>query len=444
MTTYQYTLGSAEYMVQLFPNPVFADKDLGFNTYADVIKHYTVNSLEADGIDFSEVDVHEQNGMYAIKIIGHASLETLKKFGKRHNELFSKDYAQKAIAGVSLLKELNVWNPMEGYWVNKNQGDGPCKWALFPPLGLNVIGQRGMTLMHYPPWAVLTAGTFDNAMTMQRWTRILEAAGINESDTNFYKTFIDVNPIAAPGSGQSEYPNDYFPIMMASGFFDGPKGSGRDYIRSMMEIYLSPPDHPEDAKYTLPLLICGSPLYDPQAPGWFRAAYTDILPQEDNIPQVNVLQTGKFKIYPDSEKETPYMICNHMIAAGVTGKCTNDPASIPDIRQYEAQDLVAATFLKLYHDNPSIDPADAKKQACQRWFGNDKGYVKPNPPDSKDKALICALAQVDLFFVPTPTPHPKYTMEEALKRCAGADPLDDPCACGIKPDGPKGDEIDCS
>ena len=345
MNSYQYSLGSVEILNQLFPNPAYADKKLGFNTYADVIKHYTTNSLKADGIKFNKVSVSQKKGFYLIRLEGKQSKKLYSKFAKRHRKLFSAQYAQKAIAGVSLLKQLNVWNPMAGYHVNDNTADGKSKWALFPPLGLNVIGQRGMLLMHYPPWAVLQAGTFENAMTMQRWGRVLSSTGIKSKDTRYYKTIIDVNPIAAPGSGESEYPNDYFPIMMASGFFDGP--DERDYIRSMMELYLTPPDHPKDAKYTLPLIICGSPLYDPQAPGWFRTAYTDILPKnKTGIPEVNVLQVGKFKIHPNSKRETPYMIANHMIAAGVTGRCTDNAAKIPDIRQYEAQDLVAATFFK--------------------------------------------------------------------------------------------------
>ena len=225
--------------------------------------------------------------------------------------------------------------------------------------------------------------------------------------------------------------------MMASGFFDG--SSDRDYIRSMLDLYLTPPGWPEDRKYTLPLLICGSPLYDPQAPGWFRVAYTDILPQDKHgVPQINVMQVGKFRVRPDSPRETPYLIGNHMIAAGVTGRCTDKPEEIPDIRQYEAQDLVAATFLKLYHDNPNIEPEEAKRQACLRWYGNETGTGAPLPPVEDDKRIICALAQMDLFFEPLPKPHPKYTYEEALERCKEATQQDNPCFGNIKPPAEEG------
>lgn len=443
MTTHRYSLGPVRVLNELFPAAKFANKELKFRHQADVIRHYTQNSLNADrihGVD--QVKIIKENEEYIIELSGTTPLELLKTFGDRHKKIFNAENARKAIRGKKLMERFGVWNPMNNYSVNKNPADGTSKWTLFPPLGLNVMGQKGLLLLHYPPWAVLQAGTFENAMTMQRWGRLLTAAGVPEEEVDLYKTFIDVNPVAAPGSGESEYPNDYMPIMMASAFFDGP--SDRDYIKSMLELYLTPPGWPEDSKYTLPLLICGSPLYDPQAPGWFRTAYTDILPQLKgessgvtySIPLVDVMQTGKFKVKPDSKRETPYFIGNHMIAAGVTGKCTKDPSQIPDIRQYEAQDLVAATFLKLYTENPNLEPEEAKVQACKRWYGNETGTGAPAPPDPNDALTLCALAQMDLFFTPNP-PSPTYNFEQACKRCLEAKEKNNPCGVPIGPTDPR-------
>ena len=125
-----------------------------------------------------------------------------------------------------------------------------------------------------------------------------------------------------------------------------------------------------------------------------------------------------------------------MIAAGVTGRCTDDPSTIPDIRKYEAQDLVAATFLRLCADNPDLSPEAAKVQTCQRWFGNDDGSGAPNPPNDEDRLSICALAQMDLFFNPVP-PKPVYTFEQARQRCMDARDNENPCSGGIAPTDPK-------
>ncbi len=315
--------------------------------------------------------------------------------------------------------------------MNDSKTDGKCKWHLFLPLGLNLTGQKGVLLMHYPPWQVLQQGDFLNCMTMHRWNTVLQAAGIPKEEIRFFRTIVDVNPIAAPGSGQSEYENDYFPIMMASGFFHGPEE--RDYIRSMLELYLNPPGH--EGEHTLPLLVCGSPLYDPQAPGWFRVTYKDQIPPDPKTGEVpiDVLQAGDVRIREDSARPTPYMVGNHMIAAGVTGKCTDDPSKIPDIRKYEAQDLVAASFLKYCAENPSMTAEEAKKKACQRYFQNDTGEGEPNPADPKDALAICALAQMDLFFCPEPLPHPKYSYEMALKRCREHSAHANPCSKAIGP-----------
>ena len=399
MNSIKYIFGSAKYLDQLFPPAKYANNDLMLRNYPDVIRHYTMNSLKADGFGKIEkkdnkvgyeVKVELINGEYHIQITAKDSLEKLSLFAERHSAIFSADYAQKAIKGKKLLEKLNVWNPMKGYPVNQYPKDADSLWHLFPPLGLNVIAQKGLLLMHYPPWSIIQGGTFENAMTMLRWGQLLSCVGFSTDDVELYKTIIDVNPIAAPGSGESEYPVDYFPIMMAAGFFDSPKRSNRDYIRSMLELYLCPPDWPEKNKYTLPLLICGSELYDPQCPGWFRTAFKDILPKDDyGTPQVQVMQTGTFKLRPDSKRETPYMISNHMIAASVTGKCTEDETKVPNIRQYEAQDLVAAQFLKEYDQDPNINPYKARENAFIKWYGSkevmkkNNEYISPSPEDEK-------------------------------------------------------------
>jgi hypothetical protein len=437
MAEVDYVLGSVEAIRELYPPAKFATspvrydgKPVVLNDDLDVVRHYTENSLDADGFAGFQVAVREEDGLFKVRIGAGGPIDRLRAFADRHTLVLSPAAAGKAVAGMRLLKDLGVWNPLAGFRVNESPSDGECKWNLLPPLGLNLIGQKGLLLMHYPPWQIVEEGTFLDCMTMNRWNTVLEAAGVPKEQLSFFRTIVDVNPIAAPGSGQSEYPNDYFPIMMASAFFDGP--GDRDYLRSMLELYLAPPGG-GGQRYTLPLLVCGSPLYDPQAPGWFRTRYKDHLPTRDGIPQMEVLQAGSVRVRPDSERATPYLGANHMIAAGVTGGCTCDPSKIPDIRKYEAQDLVAASFLYAYAKDPDLDPLEAKRRACQRWFGNDDGSGAPKPADPRDAQVICALAQMDLFFCPTPKPHSKYGFEEAMQRCAEAANGFDPCCAPIRP-----------
>ena len=433
MASLTYNLGTIKNISPLYPPVKHLDPQVGIKTDCELIAHYTTSSMQLDGLADASCKVTKTRTAYRVELQAKAPLGQLKEFAARHQAMLSSKVGGKALAGMKLMQKLGVWNPMDGYPVNTSPTDGKCKWSVFLPHGMGILNQHAVMLLHYPPWQALREASYLNNMTLQRWVRLLTAVGIPDADR--YKTIMDVNPVAAPGSGQSEYPNDYFPIMMASAFFDS--GRGCDYIRSMLELLLNP-THAKKRRFTLPLLVGGSPLYDPQAPGWLKAAFKDSMPKDANgIPQAAVMQTGTLRIRNGSKRETPYMITNHMIAAGVTGRCTSDPSTIPDIRQYEAQDLVAASFLQAYADNPDIDPAAAREKACLRWFGNKQGTGAPNPPNAKDKLTLCALAQMDLFFSPQPLPHPTYTMEEALKRCQEAAAHGDPCAACIapKPDG---------
>ena len=123
------------------------------------------------------------------------------------------------------------------------------------PLGMPMINHRAVTLLHYPPIVALQHADYLHNNTLIRWQRLLDRIGV--PDVDLYHSILDVNPIAAPGSGESEYPNDFFPINLTSLFFDN-DFEGLDYVRSMLELTLDPPANAGNPQ-TLPLLVCGSP-----------------------------------------------------------------------------------------------------------------------------------------------------------------------------------------
>lgn len=430
--------GSRTYQERLYPDPARLDpatrKALKLDSHADVIAHFTRSSLAEDGIQIEPGSLAVSAGdggtgyMVSFRALP-AFARQAEQFAAMHVAMLDPRCAGLALEGADACRQTPAWNPMAGYPVNRS--DGLSEWLPCLPLGMPIANHQAVTLLHYPPIVAYRTVDYLNNMTLRRWAQILVCAGIEEPRR--YHAIVDVNPIAAPGSGESEYPNDYFPINLTSMFFDN-DAAGHTYVRSMLELMLDPPAN-ADNPLTLPLLVCGSPLYDPQAPGWFRTRFKDQLPKDANgSPTAEVLQAGFVQVRSGSPKKTPYMIANHMIAAGVTGRCTSDPSRIPDIRKYEAQDLVAATFLRLCAEaagrGEAVDPAAAKAQACQRWFGppaagggNADGGGAPNPADADDRLTICALAQMDLCFNPK-TISPTYTYEQALARCrakGGAD-----------------------
>jgi hypothetical protein len=119
------------------------------------------------------------------------------------------------------------------------------------------------------------------------------------------------------------------------------------------------------------------------------------------------------------------MIANHMIAAAVMGRCSNNPAV--DIRRYEAQDLVAVSFLKQLADDPTMTPAQAGLNATREWFGNDDGAGVPNPAADKAR-IICINAQMDLIW------DLRENWAQAAVRCATlTNGTNNPCAPGCAP-----------
>lgn len=408
--------GGAEYQRRIYPNPADLAPGAELPTYEAVIAHFTTTSLQQDRVGYVDgsVRVMASDEGYVVSITPQPGHEAeVRAFAEAHVRLLDRRHAGLALEGADACQATPMWNPMAGYPVNHS--DGPCEWLPCLPLGLPMVHHRAVTLLHYPPIIALRNADYFNNNTLRRWAQVLECVGIPRDESTLYHSILDVNPIAAPGSGQSEYPNDYFPSGLTSLFYDD-ETRGLTYVRTMLELMLNPPSN-EGNPYTLPLLVCGSPLYDPQAAGWFRTRYRDQLPRDKNgSPTVDVLQAGLVRLNPSSEKLTPYMVANHMIAAGVTGRCTDDPTKIPNISKYEAQDLVAATFLKLFHDQPAIHPEEAARQACQRWFGADDGSGAPKPAAEADQLIMCALAQVDLCF-DVEKLLPMYTYEEATRRC---------------------------
>jgi hypothetical protein len=411
--------GNRDYHERIFPNPSLLYRSTNLNTYEDVIAHFTSSSLAEDGIEIKNgslrVTLGAGNDGYTISFdpLPQFALQAAQ-FAEMHVKMLDDRHSGLALTGADACKLTPAWNPMAGYPVNGK--DGPSEWLPYLPLGMPIANHLAVTLLHYPPIIAYRTADYLNNNTLRRWAQILSCVGVDQPQR--YHSILDVNPIAAPGSGESEYENDYFPINLTSLYFDNDQG-GLTYVRSMLDLMLDPPANREHP-FTLPLLVGGSPLYDPQAPGWFRTRYKADLPASKGIPMAAVLQVGYVKINPNSQKRTPYMIANHMIAAGVKGACTDDPSKIPNIQKFEAQDLVAASFLAQFADaarhGRTITPEDAKAIACQRWFGALNGDGAPNPPNQNDRLTICALAQMDMCFDPVKV-LPMYTYEQAKERC---------------------------
>jgi hypothetical protein len=84
-----YVLGAAVDLEHLFPEPKYANSDVGFRDYCDVIAHYTHNSTMADALGDVSVDVRAVGGDYVVHLDGGDDQASLDRFAARHVELFS-------------------------------------------------------------------------------------------------------------------------------------------------------------------------------------------------------------------------------------------------------------------------------------------------------------------------------------------------------------------
>jgi hypothetical protein len=247
-------------------------------------------------------------------------------------------------------------------------------WQFYLPLGLPMLSQKIVMLLHYPPYAALQQSDYLNNATLNRWQRLLTTVGVAPTDWTLYTSTVDIFPIAAPGSGQS----GCFPAANAVRYF-GDKGS--HYIPTMLSALVSPPVGTAHSTATRPVIIFGG-----EALGYWNASY----PQAPT----GVLKAGRVNLSPaEPHKMTPFMGANHPIAA-VYQSCTSSPG----ITTMVAQDLATACFAKTMGDTPDADPV-AMATSCQ------KAYKKPKP-NSAQAAQLCATAVIDTSpqFTPWPLP----------------------------------------
>ncbi|NJD05977.1 MAG: hypothetical protein FIA97_05710, partial [Methylococcaceae bacterium] len=220
----QYALpGNRRYQERLYPQPDLIKttirQPLGLNTVADVIARFTATSLQQDGIGIREgsLQVSREVDGYRIRFDPLPEFaQQAEQFAAMHAAMLDQGHGGLARKGADACKRTPGWNPMAGYPVNRS--DGPSEWLPCLPLGMPLANQRAVILMHYPPIVAYRTADYLNNMTLHRWAQVLQCAGIAEP--NRYHAILDVNPIAAPGSGESEYPNDYFTIGLTSQFFD--------------------------------------------------------------------------------------------------------------------------------------------------------------------------------------------------------------------------------
>ncbi len=357
--TIEYQLGPKSDIDKLYPM-IKTDSMSAYDfsmAVASNIQFYLQDSLNRDQIDACWLAV-TPDGDAGYKVSFHASSSKAADYAK--NQPAWLEHGKLGLKGaVSCQNDASCWEPKG----EKLKCSGP--WQFYLPLGLPMVAQKMVMLLHYPPYSAMQQSDYLNNATLNRWQRLLVTVGVPVSDWTLYTTTVDIFPIAAPGSGQT----GCFPTTSATNFF-GDKGS--QYIPKMLDALVLPSTTPAGkAKATIPVIIYGS-----EAIGYWNATYPGAL--------AGVLKGGTVNLNPaEPTKKTPFMGANHPIAA-VYQTCSSTPGTVAMAKQ----DLATACFARTMASAISDVDAVSVAKMCEL------SYTAP-PPESEYASQVCVTAVID-------------------------------------------------
>ncbi len=305
---YQATipLGSAADLTRLYsyPNKPGAPATLG-----DTIAHYTTQSAQRDGLPQLTVKVQATGGRYSAEV--KSSSYRVLDYARRLPAFLA--IGTQAVAATAQIKQDGKWNAGQ--------------WRMFLPLGLALVDQRSVQLLHFPPDYSLPDQNYLGSKTSRRWESLLEENGVPPSQVTRYEAIVDIAPIAAPADAGNSLEATYP--------YSAP------YARNLLEFLT----HRRQGA-ARPVVAYGYPVRK-----WVDEQYHLSL---------KVLGTGTLKLADG-------------VSAPVIG--ANHPSFIWYVKdqgfaaaeQVMYQDLAAACWQMKMGENPDADPAQTVKRCGDGW-----------------------------------------------------------------------------
>lgn len=358
---------------KLYPNASWLPQDYQdyqskYRSLGGSIQMFTEQSLQRDGISYTSVKA-DDNGTVTLT----GTDRRLAQYAQMHPAFADKAHATQALNGVTRCQETGPVAPSKYRCWDPVPLIGQA-WALFLPLGMPLVNQQAIILLDYPPAVSLLHGDYLKNATMDRWSRVLAAAGV--ANPVLYETIVDTRPIAAPGTGQADYlpdPADYFNAR-----------PDRFYITPMVSLLTNPPSN-TSATNSLPVQVLGGPAQR----AWCAAVGET----------VHTLSTGSTTL-PGATKATSWVAGNH---PNVTSYqcCPNDPyqkctdtGTTPPTKSYsliadEQVDLQVACTIMTLSRNQSLAPAKASETCSAAWGGDPAKLLPANA------RTLCVQAKLD-------------------------------------------------
>jgi hypothetical protein len=230
-----------------------------------------------------------------------------------------------------------------------------------------MINQAVVNFMNYPPAVSLEQHDYLDNNTMRRWSGVLEAAGI--SKPVLYETIVDGRPIAAAGTGQSDYLPDI------NTYFNSP---GNEYLTPMLSLLTAS----SNATYSKAVVILGAPAGD----DWAKVIGASSVKPGD-VGTTNVIDPGKNTnwVAGNHPNVTSYQCCPGDPSPGCQASGSY-PAPTNLIRD-EKIDLMVACIEKELGENPAADVNKLKAECKAEW--NSKNISAEN------QQALCMRARLD-------------------------------------------------
>lgn len=299
-------LGNASQLTQLYSWPNAPEHP---QSLADTLHHYTTQTATRDGMPYLQVYMAQQDGRY---------LATLRSTDWRvldYQERLPRflTIGQLGVEATEQLKAKGLWNEQE--------------WRLFLPLGLAMIEQRSVQLLHFPPDYSLPEQDYLGSKTSLRWESLLIENEVPANQVTLYEAIVDIAPIAAPASAGSTLAVTY-PYYAP-------------YARAMLEFLLS-----RDSDVGHPVVAYGYPVRQ-----WLQQQYGLAL---------QVLDIGIIKL--DNGQQASVIAANHPSFIWYAKDKSFDAA-----QQVMFQDLIAACWQATMGNAPDGNPLATRQQCNDTW-----------------------------------------------------------------------------
>lgn len=312
------------------------------------IQLYTQQSVDRSGLQHTKVWVQTSDRHPPRVTLMGPDKAAMEKFAKAHQAFLSRKHATQGLYGVrKCMKSTDAatggpcWDP---------HPDKTYPWAFFLPLGMAIVNQPVVNFMNYPPAVSLEQYDYLNNATMTRWSGVLQSVGIENPVQ--YETIVDGRPIAAAGTGQSEYLPDI------NAYFNS---RGNEYVTPMISLLAES----DDANYSKAVVILGAPA----GADWAKVIGAQSVKPGD-VGTTTVISKGKKSnwVAGNHPNVTSYQCC----PGDPSAKCQASgsyPASF-DLIPDEQTDMMVACIEKGLGENPAAD-VEALKLACQSaWNSN--------------------------------------------------------------------------